>query len=173
MIPSPLNQGKLEQPIGTVQERLCITIMIFSWIREYSSCSVQSRVRQFRLHFFLLGTKRNAKRSHFPPSRTKTNTKYCLQLTNNVTRSCTWTCVRRVRQGCLVENLWRSCTSTKLSFPKQNYNVLSSSSYTHISVRDLYISRIGLPILLQENTRTKGHAILRKGIHKWDFCCSV
>jgi hypothetical protein len=31
----------------------------------------------------------------------------------------------------------------KLFFPKQNYNVLSLSSYTHISVRDLYISRIG------------------------------
>jgi hypothetical protein len=39
----------------------------------------------------------------------------------------------------------------KLWFPKQNYNVLSPSSYTHISVRDLYISRIGLPILLQGN----------------------
>jgi hypothetical protein len=37
----------------------------------------------------------------------------------------------------------------KLLFPKQNYNVLSPRSYTHISVRDLYISRIGLPILLQ------------------------
>jgi hypothetical protein len=34
----------------------------------------------------------------------------------------------------------------KLLFPKQNYNVLSRSSNTHISVRDLYISRIGLPI---------------------------
>ncbi len=33
----------------------------------------------------------------------------------------------------------------KLLFPKQNYNVLSLSSFTHISVRDLYISRIGLP----------------------------
>jgi hypothetical protein len=42
----------------------------------------------------------------------------------------------------------------KLLFPKQNYNVLSPSSYTHISVRDLYISRIGLPIQLQENTWT-------------------
>ena len=43
----------------------------------------------------------------------------------------------------------------KLLFPKQNYNVLSPSSYTHISVRDLYISRIGLPILLlQGNMRT-------------------
>jgi hypothetical protein len=30
----------------------------------------------------------------------------------------------------------------KLIFPKQNYDVLSPSSYT---VRDLYISRIGLP----------------------------
>jgi hypothetical protein len=28
----------------------------------------------------------------------------------------------------------------KLLFPKQNYNVLSPSSYTHISVRDLYSS---------------------------------
>jgi hypothetical protein len=37
-----------------------------------------------------------------------------------------------------------------LLFPKQNYNVLSPSSYTYISERDLYISRIGLPILLQE-----------------------
>jgi hypothetical protein len=27
----------------------------------------------------------------------------------------------------------------KLLFPKQNYNILSSSSYTHISVRDLCI----------------------------------
>jgi hypothetical protein len=32
---------------------------------------------------------------------------------------------------------------------KQNHNVLSPSSYTHISVRGLYIPRIGLPILLQ------------------------
>jgi hypothetical protein len=42
----------------------------------------------------------------------------------------------------------------KQLFPKQNYNVLCPSSYTHISVRDLYISRLGLPILLQENTWT-------------------
>jgi hypothetical protein len=42
----------------------------------------------------------------------------------------------------------------KLIFPKQNYNVLSPSSYTQISVRGLYISRIGLPILLQENMWT-------------------
>jgi hypothetical protein len=30
----------------------------------------------------------------------------------------------------------------KLLFPKQNYNALSPSSYNHISVIDLYISRI-------------------------------
>ncbi len=39
----------------------------------------------------------------------------------------------------------------KLLFPRQNYNVLSPSSYTHISVRDLYNSRISLSILLQGN----------------------
>jgi hypothetical protein len=42
----------------------------------------------------------------------------------------------------------------KLLFPKHSYDVLSPSSYTHISVRDLYISRICLPILLQGNMWT-------------------
>jgi len=42
----------------------------------------------------------------------------------------------------------------KLLFPKENYNVLSPSSNTHISVRDLYISEIGLPIVLQGNMWT-------------------
>ncbi len=42
----------------------------------------------------------------------------------------------------------------KLLFPKYNSNILSPSSYTHISLRDLYISRIGLPILLQGNMWT-------------------
>ncbi len=78
----------------------------------------------------------------------------------------------------------------KLLFPKQNYNALSPRSYTHISVRDLYISRIGLPILLTGKyvdrsweyiNRSQIHecgnwdwscAIPRKGIHKWDFSCS-
>jgi hypothetical protein len=41
-----------------------------------------------------------------------------------------------------------------LLFSKQNYNVLSSSFYTHISVRYLYISKIGVPILLQGNMWT-------------------
>jgi hypothetical protein len=42
----------------------------------------------------------------------------------------------------------------KLLLPNRNYNVLSPSSYTHISVRDLYIPRISLHILLQENMWT-------------------
>ncbi len=42
----------------------------------------------------------------------------------------------------------------KLILPKQNYNVLSPSSYTNISLRDLYISRIGLPISQQGNMWT-------------------
>jgi hypothetical protein len=39
----------------------------------------------------------------------------------------------------------------KLFFPKQNFDVLSPSSYTHISVRDLYILGISLPFLLHGN----------------------
>jgi hypothetical protein len=39
----------------------------------------------------------------------------------------------------------------QLLFPKQNYNVMSPSSYTNTSVRDLHTFRIGLPILLQGN----------------------
>jgi hypothetical protein len=35
----------------------------------------------------------------------------------------------------------------KLLSPKYNYDVMLPNSYTHISVSDLYISRIGLPIL--------------------------
>ncbi len=42
----------------------------------------------------------------------------------------------------------------KLLFPKQNYNVLSPISYTHIAVEDLYISRIVLTILLLGNMWT-------------------
>ncbi len=42
----------------------------------------------------------------------------------------------------------------KLLFPKQIFNVLSPSCYTHISVRDLHISKIDLPFLLQENMWT-------------------
>ncbi len=44
----------------------------------------------------------------------------------------------------------------KLLFSKTElqYNVLSPSSYIHISLGDLYFSRIGLPILLQGNMWT-------------------
>ncbi len=47
----------------------------------------------------------------------------------------------------------------KLLFPKQNYNVLSPTCYTRISVRDLYISRIGLPVRLQGNMWTDSENI--------------
>jgi hypothetical protein len=48
---------------------------------------------------------------------------------------------------------WPFTYSQKL-FSQQYYNVLSPSSFTHISVRDLHISRIDLPILLQGNMWT-------------------
>jgi hypothetical protein len=62
----------------------------------------------------------------------------------------------------------------KLLFPKQNYNVLSSSSYTHISVRDLYISMISLPILLSGNMWTDpGNTYINRsqtrGCGNWDW----
>ncbi len=38
----------------------------------------------------------------------------------------------------------------KLLFPKPNYNVLYPSSYSHISVRDFYISRISLHFCSRE-----------------------
>ncbi len=78
----------------------------------------------------------------------------------------------------------------KLLFPKQNYNVLSPSSYTHISVRDLYTyfqdrsaySAAGKYVdrsweyINRSQTHECGNwgrAIPRKGIHKWDFPCNV
>ncbi len=58
----------------------------------------------------------------------------------------------RIQYKCLVSiNVF---PERKLLFPKQNYNVLSPSIYTHISVRDLHISKNGLPILLQGNMWT-------------------
>jgi len=58
----------------------------------------------------------------------------------------------RIQYNCLVPIY--VFTEMKLLFPKQNYDVLSPSSYTHISVRDLYISMIGVPILQQGNMWT-------------------
>ncbi len=39
-------------------------------------------------------------------------------------------------------------------FPKQNYNVLSLNFHVHVSVSDLCIPRINLPIFLQPNRQT-------------------
>ncbi len=52
-----------------------------------------------------------------------------------------------------------------LLFPKQNYNVLYPNSYAHISVGDLYISRIGLSILLQPNMWTDPGTMLIANKH--------
>ncbi len=73
--------------------------------------------------------------------------------------------------------------------PEKELCGLSPNFHIHVSVGDLYIPMIGLPILLQENMWTdypenrsqthecgkwdRGRAISRKGIHKWDFRCSV
>jgi hypothetical protein len=60
----------------------------------------------------------------------------------------------RIQYKCLVPIY--GFPEVKLLFPKQNYNVQSPNFYAHISVRDfrVYISRIGLPILLQGNMWT-------------------
>jgi hypothetical protein len=76
---------------------------------------------------------------------------------------------------------------TKRIFPKQNYNLLSPSSYTHISVEIYIFPGSVLPILLQDRSwkyinRSQTHecgnwdwgrAIPRKGIQKCYYRCSV
>ncbi len=42
--------------------------------------------------------------------------------------------------------------NSKQIFPEKGLRGYSPNSYTHVSVSDLYIPLIGLPILLQENT---------------------
>jgi hypothetical protein len=42
---------------------------------------------------------------------------------------------------------------SKQIFPEKEYRVLSPNFHIHASVRDLYISTIGLPILLEEVCR--------------------
>ncbi len=44
--------------------------------------------------------------------------------------------------------------NSKQIFPEMKLHNLSPNSYIHVSVSDLYILTIGLPILLQENRRT-------------------
>ena len=65
---------------------------------------------------------------------------------------------------------------SKQIFPEKEYRGLSPNFHIHVSVIDLYIPTIGLPILLEEICRPLlglgwGRAIPRKGIHKWDFRC--
>jgi hypothetical protein len=79
---------------------------------------------------------------------------------------------------------------SKQIFPEKEYRGLSPNFHIHAPVIDLYIPKIGLPILLEEICRpilglyksltyTRmwnwgwGRAIPRKGIYKWDFRCSV
>ncbi len=80
---------------------------------------------------------------------------------------------------------------SKQIFPEKEYRGLSSNFNLHASVSDLYIPTRGLPILLKEicrpilglyinRSQTQecwnwgwGRTIPRKGIHKWDFRCSV
>ncbi len=76
-------------------------------------------------------------------------------------------------------------------FPEKEYRGLSPNFHIHASVCDLYIPTIGLPFLLEEICRPLledyinhsqthecgnwgwGRAIPGKGLHKWDFRCSV
>ncbi len=111
------------------------------------------------------------------------NTWYCLH-TSNEGRPV------RIQYKCLVPIY--VFPKMKLLFPKHNCNVLSPSSYTHISVRDLYISWIGLPIYSDAGNYVDrswefincsqthecgncdwGRAIPWKGMHKWNFQCSA
>jgi hypothetical protein len=95
---------------------------------------------------------------------------------------------------------WRICTAlqrqntefSKQIFPEKEYRGLGPNFHIHASVSGLYISTIGLPILLEEICRVDrswdyinrsqthecwnwgwGRALPRKGIHKWDFRYSV
>ncbi len=57
-------------------------------------------------------------------------------------------------------------------FSKQNNNVLSPNSYTHISIRDLYISRIFLSILLQKNMWTAAQYLERNTSMGFSLQCT-
>ncbi len=89
-----------------------------------------------------------------------------------------------------INEINRNCAASL--FPKQNYNVLSPNSYTHISVRYLYFqgrsvyfaaakhvepSCMGIYINRSQTHECGnwvwGRTIPRKGKHKCDFRCSV
>ncbi len=59
----------------------------------------------------------------------------------------------RIKYKCLVP-VPRNETGRPCHFPKKIYNVLSPNFHIHVSVSDLYIPRIGLPILLLPNRQT-------------------
>ena len=77
--------------------------------------------------------------------------------------------------------------NSKQIFPEKELRCLSPNFHIHVSVSELYIPTIDLPILLQDRSweyinRSQTHewgnwdwgrAISRNGIHKWDFCCSA
>ncbi len=63
------------------------------------------------------------------------------------------------------------CSAASI-FPKQNYNVLSPNSYTHKSVRDLYIPGSVCLFLLQPNMWTDPRYINRSQTHdcgNWEW----
>ncbi len=86
-----------------------------------------------------------------------------------------WEANKNVWLPFLYSQEWNCAASL---FLKQNYNVLSPNSYTHISVRDLYISSIALSSLLRSQTQEcrnwdRGGAIPFPRIHKLNFRYSV
>jgi hypothetical protein len=58
----------------------------------------------------------------------------------------------RIQYKCSGSHLCLPRNETVISKNRIIGNVLSPSSYTRLSVRDFYISRISLPFLLQGNT---------------------
>jgi hypothetical protein len=48
----------------------------------------------------------------------------------------------------------QNAENLKQIFPEEELRGLSPNSYSHVSMSDLYILTIGLPILLQENKWT-------------------
>ncbi len=56
---------------------------------------------------------------------------------------------------------WHDTENSKQKFPEKELRGYSPNFYIHVSVNDLYIPLIGLPILMQENRWTK-----RGNIHK-------
>ncbi len=66
----------------------------------------------------------------------------------------------------------RNETAWPRYFQKRNYNILSPSFFTYVSVIDIYIPRVSLPIWLQINECRNwewGHAVSFLERHKSDF----